>query len=458
MDLTLGSLFSGMGGFDLAAERTGWDLRWTVEIDASCQQVLKARFPKSHLCTDVRLAGAAHTLEARTQRAQAILGCDPDQARIAAQAHTLEPVNAICGGFPCQGLSVAGVRGGLNDARSGLFYEMSRIADEMKAPWLVWENVPGLLTGRDADDDTAPATDSGDEDDCETGRRPVGDDTAGSVRADWMGAVLRELARIGYGNLGWRVLDSQYFGLAQRRRRVFGVCARNGAGAEGVAEVLSIAKGMRGDPAPRRKEGETYSGTLEASAGGCDENDANQGRLIPEISGPLGTNARGGFKTTDLELSGAFIPEIAHTLTGEGHDASEDGTGRGIPLITGTVTAKWHKGGGPAGDECYNLVPAPMAVHITQDPIGGDISPCLSQGNKQGTPTIGVMTFQPHDAMPMAVRRLTPTEVLRLQGFPDDWFDGLGLSDSVKYRMCGNAVSVPVVQWILARLSKVIMT
>ena len=128
---------------------------------------------------------------------------------------------------------------------------------------------------------------------------------------------------------------------------------------------------------------------------------------------------------------------VSHTLTGQGFDASEDGAGRGTPIVVArTVASKWAKGnGGPAGDECQNLVAFTLKAAHRGIENGW-------QGN--------------YVAKPLGVRRLMPIECLRLQGFPDNWLDiSPELSDSAKYRLIGNSVAVPCVQWIMRRMAGV---
>lgn len=180
--LTVGSLFAGIGGFDLGFARAGLATRWAVEIDPDCRRVLAARFPEAQLHEDVRQCGKAN----------------------------LEPVDVICGGFPCQDLSVAGKRAGLAGARSGLFYEMTRIVDELRPSFVVFENVPGLLSSNGGKDITA---------------------------------VLEEIERIRYiADLD--ILDAQYFGLAQRRRRLFIICqsAESFQKSNSVSSALTMAQ------------------------------------------------------------------------------------------------------------------------------------------------------------------------------------------------------------------------
>lgn len=182
--MTFGSLFSGIGGFDLGFEQAGMTCAWQVEIEDFPQAVLQTHWPNVPKLRDVCTVGA----------------------------HNLEPVDLICGGFPCQDLSVAGKRAGLAGSRSGLFWEVVRILGEMRPAWFVLENVPGLFSsdgGRD------------------------------------FGIVLAALDDLGYG-VAWRVLNSQFFGVAQRRRRVFLV---GSFGRPCPGEILFESEGGSGDTA-----------------------------------------------------------------------------------------------------------------------------------------------------------------------------------------------------------------
>lgn len=186
--LTGVSLFAGVGGFDLAMTRNGIKVVATVEIDKKCNEVLAKRFPEAKQFTDV----------------QQITGKDLIDVGFT-------PTNGIItGGFPCQDLSVAGKRAGLAGARSGLFWEIRRLVEETQAEWFILENVPGLLSSNGGKD---------------------------------FGIVLGEMAELGY-SIGWRVLDAQYFGVPQRRRRVFIVGNRTG-GPERILKVLFECEGVR---------------------------------------------------------------------------------------------------------------------------------------------------------------------------------------------------------------------
>lgn len=156
---TIGSLFAGIGGFDLGFEAAGFKTAWQVEIDQVSRAVLAHRFPHATQFNDVKECGA----------------------------HNLAPVDVLCGGFPCQDVSVMGKQVGLGGKRTGLFFEAIRIITEIQPQWVVLENVVGLLSSQDGRD---------------------------------FQTVLESLATCGYVG-SWRVLDAEYFGVSQRRRRVF---------------------------------------------------------------------------------------------------------------------------------------------------------------------------------------------------------------------------------------------
>jgi DNA (cytosine-5)-methyltransferase 1 len=462
MTLRVGSLFAGIGGFDLAFERAGFEVAWCVEWDRAAQAVLRTRFPRATVYGDIR-------------------EIDLD---------ALAPVDVICGGFPCQDLSVAGKRAGLAGARSGLFHDAMRIVRRVNPSVLILENVPGLLSSNHGLD---------------------------------FATVLRE---VGEGwdcaEVGWRVLDSQYFGVAQRRRRVFVVAGSRIGCAE---SILALAEGGGGDPPSRgatREEAATdaarcfagsresdIAATLETTANDYSRADSFQcivgaldcdipkqrvqnmiaGHWIPVALHPTqdAITSIDGSETLAVCVTGTR----SHTLTANGCDASEDGTGRGTPIV---------------------------AFHPTQDPITSidGSTHALGCGNRQGCATVGVAFrkskraqtdtddetwvddglantlngFDAGDARTthaiaqgvdlwnlaetgqvsatmstgggigpslregMTVRRLTPTECERLQGFPDGWTQ-IGIdkptADSPRYKQLGNAVTVNVAEWIARR-------
>jgi len=216
------SLFAGVGGFDLALERAGVKVVASVEWDKNAQNILKRRFPNSTIFGDIQ-------------------GVTGEQLRAAG----FNPTNGIItGGFPCQDLSVAGKRKGLAGARSGLFWEICRLLDETRTQTFILENVPGLLSSNNGRD---------------------------------MAVVIEALVERGY-RIAWRVLDAQYFGVPQRRRRVFivGCLGDSGAAPE---EILAIAEGRAGYLA---QGGKTRKATAGATTKGTRiSNGADIANCIP---------------------------------------------------------------------------------------------------------------------------------------------------------------------------------
>jgi DNA (cytosine-5)-methyltransferase 1 len=207
--LTGVSLFSGIGGFDLAMQRQGVKVVASVEIDKKCQEVLAHRFPESKIFDDVTTVKGSDLIAT---------GFTPS-------------TGIITGGFPCQDLSVAGKRAGLAGARSGLFWEIARIVDETQTEYFVIENVPGLLSSNNGAD---------------------------------FGVVIGTMADLGY-SLGWRVLDAQHFGVPQRRRRVFIVGRRTPDSS--VAEILFKSEGLRRDLTQSKQAGQGTTGSTQESFG-----------------------------------------------------------------------------------------------------------------------------------------------------------------------------------------------
>jgi DNA (cytosine-5)-methyltransferase 1 len=223
----VGSLFSGIGGLDLGLQRAGWEHAFLCERSWYRRAVLRERFPGVPIRDDVRWVAA--TEEER-----------PD------------PVDLLSGGFPCQDLSVAGNQEGLAGPRSRLFFEFARVADRLRPSRLLIENVPGLFSSEGGRD---------------------------------FGVVLGVLADLGYG-LGWRVLDSRFFGVPQRRRRVFIVGVRADGdprtAAERAGQILAVSQRCDRHPAPFEPAAQVYRGTAIAGIGGSSagHDDAQSGRLI----------------------------------------------------------------------------------------------------------------------------------------------------------------------------------
>jgi len=370
------SLFSGIGGFDLAAERCGIETIAFCENDTHCQQVLGRHWPDVPIIDDVR-----------------------DVNGITA--------DIITGGFPCQDVSVAGNRAGLAGERSGLWREFARIIAGVHPAWFVIENVPGLLSSNESRD---------------------------------MGAILGALGDLGYW-WAYRVLDAQYDNLAQRRERVFIVGHTR---VRRAAEVLLEPEGLCWNPPPSRETGQEVAGTL---GGGSEERgwrgdlDANGAYIVGTVTGH-----RGGVCPDDVEKL------IVGTLSPGAHPGGFNGQDVSQLIVANALTASagHHGRSSPRGDGADNLVVAgfsggqgskarSIGYAVEQSPTlraaetGSNRAPCCTDG--------------------YSVRRLTPLECERLQGFPDGWTEGH--ADSHRYRMLGNAVAVPVVEWILRRVREV---
>ena len=231
--ITFGSLFTGIGGFDLAFERAGMECVWQVENDKYPASVLKEQWPETNRFEDVN------------------------------EFSPTDHPTLICGGFPCQDISVAGRRAGLAGDRSGLWWEFHRVLEEARPGWVVIENVPGLLS---------------------------------SNRGRDMGAVLGALADLGYG-YAYRVLDAQHFGVPQQRKRVFIVGCAGDWGAAG--EVLLEPEGGTGGADPGGEEGQEDPRGVEAGTGG-----GRQGRVSALTANELG----GGGPDDNLAQAGHLIP------------------------------------------------------------------------------------------------------------------------------------------------------
>jgi DNA (cytosine-5)-methyltransferase 1 len=241
------SLFSGIEGLGLGLEQAGIRVVAQVEIDRDCQGVLARHHPDVPRWADIQ-------------------ELDP---------HELPAADLVCGGFPCQDLSVAGRRQGLAGERSSLWWEFWRVLAAVRPRWVIVENVPGLLSAVCPDPDAAEPRPSRDhvgadfqlvaEEPDETADRGPGACPGGCMAAHGgaMGLVLGSLAELGYG-FAYRVLDAQHFGLAQRRRRVF-IVGYLGDWAAPVQVLLEPEGGER-DPAPSRAAGAGVAASLTAGA------------------------------------------------------------------------------------------------------------------------------------------------------------------------------------------------
>jgi len=348
-------------------------------------------------------------------------------------------IDLLCGGTPCQSFSVAGLRKGLDDPRGNLMLTFGAIAAKYRPKWLVWENVPGVLSSNGGAD---------------------------------FGAFLGMLGQLGYG-FAYRVLDAQYFGVAQRRRRVFVVgCFGDWRSA---AAVLFERHSLQGNPAPRRETGKAAPTIPARSLGG----------------GGLGT---------DFDCDGGLIAAphaaISPALKARDHkgvssDGDGDGDGDGailVPMVAGALckdTFSGGAGGKPEGAANGHFLPVafPERMSGTQCASTEDIAPSMGatnptavefnmhkSGNKASslgisedrTDCLRAFEKAPFAVQPqqgMMVRRLTPTECERLQGFPYDYTQvphrNKPAADGPRYKALGNSWAVPNVAWIGRRIEAV---
>ena len=330
----------------------------------------------------------------------------------------------LVGGTPCQSFSVAGLRRGLADPRGNLALVFLGLVDRYRPRWVVWENVPGVLSSSGGRD---------------------------------FGAFLGGLAELGYG-FAYRVLDAQYIrvdglerAVPQRRRRVF-VVGHSGGDWQRCAAVLLERESLSGGDPPRRQAGQGPAPTVSArtrGGGGLGTDFDCDGGLIPAVSPAM--KARDS-KGPSSDGHGDGLPLIAHSLRAEGFDASEDGTGRGVPLVAQTITADMYRSGGATAGNNPGV----------RNVLAVDLQQVTSKVNRsRPTPMSPPLTT---DSVVVAldnyaVRRLTPVECSRLQGFADSYLEvpyrGKPAADGPRYKALGNSMAVNAMRWIGTRINMV---
>ena len=477
---------AGIEAASVAWQPLGWHPAWFSEIDPHACSVLEARHPDTPNLGDMtEINGSDHG-----------------------------PIDLLVGGTPCQSFSVAGLRKGLDDDRGNLAFEFLRIAREARPRWVVWENVPGVLS-------------------IDGGRA--------------FGAFLGGLAELGYG-WSYRILDAQFCriqshprAVPQRRRRVFVVgCLGDWRRA---AAVLFEREGLHGHPPPRREAGASVAALTANGVGTCgaDDNQGQAGHLIPfdttqitsrvnrshpkpgdpshpltgtgdppaiiappltgnpygdhaaredllvssvkDVAGTMTAHTRkpgagGSDLGTDFYCDGGLV---AHTLRAEGFDASVDGTGRGTPLVAfsckdhgadaahgvaPTLRAMGHdKSHANAGGQVAVAFQSKASASQSMNPA--EVAPALDVGKAGGVAVA--------EGAPATARRLTPRECERLMGFPDDYtavqhrnlrrtdtcaptskttlLPAKPMADGPRYRLLGNSMAVNVMRWLGERIA-----
>ena len=363
-----GSVCSGVEAATVAWHPLGWEPQWFSEIEKFPSAVLAHHYP------DVPNLG--------------------DMTQFKEWPN--DPINLLVGGTPCQSFSVAGLRKGLDDPRGNLMLTYLAIAAQYQPKWLVWENVPGVLS---------------------------------SQRGRDFGTFLGALGQLGYG-FAYRVLDAQYFGVAQRRRRVF-VVGYLGDWRRAAA-VLFERESLSGHPAPSRKAREEVAPTVTQ---GAPFSRTRNERVEAEALVAKCLTARGaGAGNLDPETSNMLPIDFgAQNSSSQGDSVSTQVTPTLDKSKTPAVAIGWS-------EELNALT---------------DVQPTIQRGGVGGRHE-GV--FVPSTQ----VRRLTPTECERLQGFPDDytqipWRNKAAddCPDGPRYKAMGNSMAVPVMRWIGEKIQEV---
>jgi DNA (cytosine-5)-methyltransferase 1 len=411
MALTFGSLFAGVGGYDLGFEAAGYECKFQVEWDKHCRSVLDYHWP------DVPKWGDIRNVDGRF----------------------LPPVDVIIFGSPCQDLSQAGARRGLAGERSGLFHEAVRIIKEMRDAtngtfprWTVWENVAGALSSNNGRD---------------------------------FATVLNEMAEAGAYLQEYAVLDAQYFGIPQRRRRVFLASCFDPATAERCPDpLLPVRESLPGDTKKSRQKGKA---------------------VATETSESIGTSSEW--------WDGGQIADSLTTTSNEQRMPDKQRLQAVVESFTPSSFANYTEGvgtlrsnGGDLGGGSETLIAEPMLidgtrvndVRVYESPVqtlkermgtGGNNVPMLAFDTQFGSnanvfedqsPTLKASQQSPSVLGHfMRIRRLTPIETERLMGWPDDHTkytaDEKIQADTHRYRQCGNGVASPVARWVAQQIAKV---
>lgn len=438
--LTVGSTFTGVGGADLGFEWAGFDIAWQCELDKWKRSVLAAHWPNVPCYDDITTM------------------LDPP------------PVDVMVGGFPCQDLSVAGQRKGFTGERSVLAFEFLRIAEAIKPRWLVLENVPGLLSSNKGLD---------------------------------FQRLLSEVAACGYG-VGYRCLDAKYFGVPQRRRRIFIVARRaeaniNSRVASGLA-LRALCESGDGDITPcvppwqdttRTIGGSTEEGRIVGalsargytqytdqefvrggqlvtdddvisfySKGGSQEGFARTDNVSPTIASPIAVAYR--------KSSRVSTPGTAETWVDDGQANTLNSFDVGDVRTTHAVVASAYSIREDGAADTFSATPIDTArclqkhqpsvqSHHAQTFIAETVSTLQAQHGRGFA--INAEMAAGGQLIPAAniVRRLTPTECEALMAWPRNHTapEGIKAPDSRRYAACGDGIVANVAYWIAQRIKMI---
>ena len=405
-----GSVCSGVEAATMAWHHMAWEPSFFSEIEPFPCAVLKHHYPEVPLHGDFTTIGE----------------------------NDYEPIDLLVGGTPCQSFSIAGLRKGMADDRGNLALEFLKLAQRTRPTWVVWENVPGVLSSNGGRD---------------------------------FGAFLGGLGEIGYG-FAYRVRDAQYFGVPQRRRRVFVVGYLGNW--RPPAAVLFERHSLSGHPTPRREAGEEAAG--DTGVGTTGEYQSGSSDMIP-----MAVDAYNGY--VSKESHATVSTQIVHNRN---LLCFEPRSPDGVPRISKDVCPTLNTMGGGQREPCvaYALQGAGKTSQNSQE-SGWNEEVCFTTNcldvhgvaikeNQQGAvweadvtsslATAGGKPGQGYQACRQGtqVRRLTPVECERLQGFPDDFtkipYRGKpaeNCPDGPRYKAMGNSMAVPVMKWIGERIQGV---
>ena len=426
------SVCSGIEAASVAWEPLGWEASGFAEIEPFPCAVLAHHYP------DVPNHGDMSLLPSKIRNGE------------------VEAPDLLCGGTPCQAFSVAGLRQSLGDARGNLTLTFCEIADAIDSkreqPCIVfWENVPGVLNTKD----NAFG--------CFLGALAGEDNALIAPGGRWANAGFIDGPQRA---VAWRVLDAQYFGVAQRRRRVF-VIASARADFDPAA-VLFEFEGVRWDTAPSREAGQIAAPTIAGCSNGGGAN--GPGRDVDSCESLQ-------VMTFDRQAQSQWgTEEIASSVMARDHKSATDLVAQPISYgIPGNWIGRQPENGGNSTQFMEEVAPCLTGAdkHGVAQPIPLDLRNASrdpekhDEMNRQGVgvgdvgdPAHTVTTACVHGvANGMAVRRLTPVECERLQGFPDNytnipWRKATESPDGPRYKALGNSWAVPVVRWIGERIER----
>jgi DNA (cytosine-5)-methyltransferase 1 len=322
-----------------------------------------------------------------------------------------ESIGLLVGGTPCQSFSVAGLRKGLEDPRGNLMLTYLGIAEKFKPKWLLWENVPGVLSSNGGED---------------------------------FACLLKGMAELGYG-FAYRVLDAQYFGVPQRRRRVFVVgCLGDWKSA---AKVLFESDSLSRDITPSRQEGKEIANCIKASPSSYSSyNPArSEGNAVLVSNGVSAIDLKDVSKTLTASYGtgGADLDIKPLVLEPKSYAIAEN--------IIGRQAHNGGNGNGYSEEVMYTLNAS--GVHGVAHGFNTNARPDEMKVEKELSNTLTTCQI-PGVMKQMRVRRLTPMECERLQGFPDGYTHTPTSSDTTRYKALGNSMAVPVMRWIGKRISQ----